>query len=224
MTKSSAFAKSAVALIAGAVALGGGASASAQPYDGGYYGSGGYDSCRGETGNRGIVGALIGGAGGATVGSQFAASGHRRDGSLLGGILGAVAGAAVGKNTSGCNNGSSYYSQPRGSGYGAGYGSYSQGGYGDQPYGYSSGYASRGYPSRGYDDRGYGDRAGRYASRYDDDWAYGGRGERYRVVQGRSSADGCTLAESPVYLPDGRVQKRFVRVCTDSNGRYQVVD
>ncbi|HQP19667.1 MAG TPA: hypothetical protein PLG07_05060, partial [Phenylobacterium sp.] len=32
------------------------------------------------------------------------------------------------------------------------------------------------------------------------------------------------LAESPIYLPDGRVQKRFVRVCPDSNGRYQVVD
>lgn len=219
MTKSSVFAKRAVALIAGAVALGGAATASAQPYNGGYYGSGGYDSCRGETGNRGIVGALIGGAGGATIGSQFAASGHRRDGSLLGGILGAVAGAAVGKNTSGCG-GSSYYSAPRNSGYGAGYGSYGQGGYADQPYGYSSGYGGRGYAYRGYDDR-----ADRYSSRYDnDDWAYGGRGERYRVVQGRSSADGCTLAESPIYLPDGRVQKRFVRVCADSNGRYQVVD
>ena len=219
MTKSSAFAKRAVVLIAGAVALGGAATASAQPYNGGYYGSGGYDSCRGETGNRGIVGALIGGAGGATIGSQFAASGHRRDGSLLGGILGAVAGAAVGKNTSGCG-GSSYYSQPRGNGYGAGYGSYGQGGYAGQPYGYSSGYGGRGYSYRGYDDR-----ADRYSSRYDnDDWAYGGRGERYRVVQGRSTADGCTLAESPIYLPDGRVQKRFVRVCADSNGRYQVVD
>ena len=38
------------------------------------------------------------------------------------------------------------------------------------------------------------------------------------------AADGCTLAESPIYLPDGRVQKRFVRVCMDSTGRYQVVD
>ena len=219
MTKSSAFAKRAVVLIAGAVALGGAATASAQPYNGGYYGSGGYEGCQRDTGNRGIVGALIGGAGGATIGSQFAASGHRRDGSLLGGILGAVAGAAVGKNTSGCG-GSSYYSQPRSNGYGAGYGSYGQGGYAGQPYGYSSGYGGRGYSYRGYDDR-----ADRYSSRYDnDDWAYGGRGERYRVVQGRSTADGCTLAESPIYLPDGRVQKRFVRVCADSNGRYQVVD
>jgi hypothetical protein len=32
------------------------------------------------------------------------------------------------------------------------------------------------------------------------------------------------LAESPIYLPDGRIQKRFVRVCQDSSGRYQVVD
>ena len=26
------------------------------------------------------------------------------------------------------------------------------------------------------------------------------------------------------YLPDGAVQKRFVRVCRDNSGRYQVVD
>ena len=25
-------------------------------------------------------------------------------------------------------------------------------------------------------------------------------------------------------MPDGRVQKRFVRVCMDNSGRYQVVD
>jgi hypothetical protein len=45
-----------------------------------------------------------------------------------------------------------------------------------------------------------------------------------RPVADAPSADNCTLAESPIYLPDGRVQKRFVRVCRDAQGRYQVVD
>ena len=36
--------------------------------------------------------------------------------------------------------------------------------------------------------------------------------------------DGCTLAESPVYLPDGRVDQRFVRVCPDRRGHYHVID
>ncbi|MBL8554191.1 MAG: glycine zipper 2TM domain-containing protein [Phenylobacterium sp.] len=38
------------------------------------------------------------------------------------------------------------------------------------------------------------------------------------------SADGCTLAESPIYMPDGRTQTRFVRVCRDASGKYAVVD
>ncbi|HEY9234378.1 MAG TPA: hypothetical protein VIP08_05045, partial [Phenylobacterium sp.] len=47
----------------------------------------------------------------------------------------------------------------------------------------------------------------------------------YRVADRPPAVtDGCTLAESPIYLPDGRTQKRFVRVCPDANGNYQVVD
>ena len=73
-------------------------------------------------------------------------------------------------------------------------------------------------------------RDGYYGSSYDrddryrqPDYAYDRRGNRYSVAE-RPGADGCSLAESPIYLPDGRVQKRFVRVCQDSNGNYQVVD
>jgi hypothetical protein len=44
-----------------------------------------------------------------------------------------------------------------------------------------------------------------------------------RDVSERSVKDRCTLAESPIYMPDGRIQKRFVRVCPDDRGRYQVV-
>lgn len=74
--------------------------------------------------------------------------------------------------------------------------------------------------SNGYD----GDAAYRHEESYDDrDWAYGRRGERYHVAR-NVGPDGCTLAESPIYLPDGRVQNRFVRVCRDADGRYQVVD
>src|SRR5690606_12281102 len=65
-----------------------------------------------------------------------------------------------------------------------------------------------------------------YYDRYganDYGYAYGDGGQRYRVAQ-QPGADGCSLAESPIYLPDGGVQKRFVRVCRDSSGRYQVVD
>jgi len=59
----------------------------------------------------------------------------------------------------------------------------------------------------------------------DDGYAYGRGGERFRVVEERRvGADGCTLAESPIHMPDGRTQMRFVRVCMDSTGRYQVVD
>ena len=55
-------------------------------------------------------------------------------------------------------------------------------------------------------------------------WVYGRHGVRYRVVADRTGPDGCTLAESPVYLPDGRVDRRFVRVCPDYRGRYHIVD
>lgn len=203
MTKSSTFAKGALAVAAGLVALGAAATASAQPYGG----SGYYDNCQRDAGNRGIVGALLGGAGGATIGSQFAANGHRRDGSLLGGVLGAFAGAAVGRNTAGCNSSGGYAPPPpppppRVSYYDNGYAPYAGGDYAPAPY------AER-------EDYDRGDRDDRYAE--------GRHGERLRIAQ-RPGADGCTLAESPVYLPDGRVQKRFVRVCMDERGRYQVVN
>src|SRR5258708_3155082 len=55
-------------------------------------------------------------------------------------------------------------------------------------------------------------------------WGYGRHGVRYRVVEDRMDRDGCTLAESPVYMPDGRVDRRFVRVCPDDRGRYHIVD
>lgn len=190
----SKFAKSALAGVAGVMALSAAATvptfAAAQT---GYYGDSYYDPCRRSSTNRGTVGALIGGALGAAIGSNAAAKNARTEGALLGGALGALGGAAVGKNSAACQPGhrNSYY--------------------GDRQYGerYDDGYYAGSY-----------DRDDRY---YNGPYAYDQRGTRYRVAE-TPGADGCTLAESPIYLPDGRVQKRFVRVCQDAAGNYQVVD
>lgn len=213
--KRATFAKAALIGAAGLLALAaaGGASAQSygQPYGSYGYNSYSYDGCQRDANGRGIGGAFVGGALGATVGSQMAARGHRTDGSVLGGVLGALVGAGVGSSSAACRGAtapsSSYYNN-----------GYSQYGYA-QPYGQP--YAQPDY---------YADRGARYGSRYDrydddDSYAYGRRGERLRIAEGRrADRDGCTLAESPIYMPDGRTQTRFVRVCRDSSGRYAVVD
>ncbi|MFN3514149.1 MAG: hypothetical protein ACK41C_13965 [Phenylobacterium sp.] len=191
MTFRSTFAKTTAAGIAGVMALTAAASipSFAAAQSAGYYGGDAYyDPCRRDSTNRGTVGALVGGALGAAIGSNAAARNARTEGALLGGALGALGGAAVGKNSAACAP--SHRTQN----------SY----YGDRYYG-------------GSYDNGY------YAGGYRDEYAYDHRAPRYPVAE-RPSADSCTLAESPIYLPDGRVQKRFVRVCRDSAGNFQVVD
>ena len=188
----STFAKSALASVAGVMALGAAASvptfASAQ--SAGYYGGGyAYDPCRRDTTNRGTVGALLGGVLGAAIGSNVAARNARTEGALLGGAAGAVGGAMVGRNSAGCGP----------TGYRAPNPQTSYNGYYGEP--------RTDYYQRSYDERPYQPET------------------PYRVVeQPPAATDGCTLAESPIYLPDGRTQKRFVRVCPDANGNYQVVD
>jgi len=198
MSKPSTFAKGALAAAAGVMALTSAVAASAQPYGGSAYGGNTYyDPCRRDSNNRGIVGALLGAGIGATVGSQLTARGHRTDGSVLGGALGALGGAAVGSNSAACTPGRTAYSDVPP----------------PPPPPPPSAYYDRYPPSY------------RYGSRYDDGaYAYGPRGERFRVAERPVGADGCTLAESPINMPDGRIQMRFVRVCQDSRGRYQVVD
>lgn len=202
------FAKAALTGVAGVMALTAALAvptfASAQsggPYDSrGYY----YDPCKRDSTNRATTGGIIGALAGAAIGSNLAAHhGGRTGGAALGGVAGAVAGAAIGKNSAACNGGSQrqgYYSN------------------GSTYYGANQ---DRDYYDRGYSDRSY-DRAydrSRYEGPADDRY-----GDAYTVTDRPADASGCTLAESPIYLPDGRVQKRFVRVCQDSNGRYQVVD
>ena len=171
-------------------------------------GSYAYDGCRRATTSRSTTGALVGTAIGAIIGSNVAARGVRTEGAVLGGLVGAAVGSGVGKSSAACGsqNRQGYYDNSDRSNQ------YGQNGYYDN--GYSSG--------NGYNNGYY---AG--ASNYDNDdgYAYDRSGTSYRVTsRSRNNGDSCTLAESPIYLPDGRVQKRFVRVCRDDNGRYQVVE
>ena len=208
------------ALVAGlaAVATVGGmatsASAQAYPYQGSGYGHQGgyYDPCSRDTTNRTTVGGLSGAAIGAAIGSGIAARGVRTEGAVLGGLLGAVVGANVGRQSAACAPGQpAPYAQPPPNA---------------QPAPMPAGTPNSGAP---YDARPYG---GGYDSGYGRDYGYnspyqdGGYGQAYGypVADRPSSGDDCQLAESPIYLPDGQTQKRFVRVCRDSSGRYQVVD
>jgi opacity protein-like surface antigen len=196
MSKRVTIAKAGLIAAAGLMALSTTA-AQAQPYGYNGMGSGGYayDPCKREKTTRGTVGALIGGTIGAVIGSNAAARNARTEGSLLGGALGAAVGAGVGNSSAACTSGQ-YVPPPP-----------------PPPPVETSYYGPRG-PQHDRDD---------YAPARDD-YAYDRRGDRYRVTGDAPEADGCTLAESPIYMPDGRTQTRFVRVCRDSSGRYAVVD
>lgn len=194
------FAKSALAGAAAIMAFSAAAAvpsfASAQSAS--YYGDSYYDPCQRSTSNRSTTGGLLGALAGAAIGSNVAARNARTEGAVLGGVLGAAVGAKVGKNSAGCAP------QRRQGSYGAS--PYSANGYS----GYDNGYAGRGYD---YDQSSY------------DNGGYDRYGQGYNVSNRNGvNAEGCSLAESPIYLPDGRVQKRFVRVCQDARGNYQVVD
>jgi hypothetical protein len=181
--------------------------ASAQAYGSSSYGSGAYDNrgyyydpCQRSTANRTTGGGLAGAGIGMALGSGIAARGHRTDGAVLGGVLGAVVGSMAGKSSAACRPGQAPPPPP--------------------PSAYNGSYEDPAYRSGSYEDvRRDADRDSYYERSYE-------RREGYRVSDrgGQADVNGCTLAESPIYLPDGRVQKRFVRVCPDANGKYQVVD
>ena len=196
--------------------------ASAQSYGDRSYN---YDPCRRDTTSRSTGGGIIGALAGAAIGSNVAGHNVRKEGAVLGALAGAALGASIGKRSAACNSGqsaSAYYND--GSSY---YGSNDGYANGQRYYGsntYGSGYYNNGSYNNGYTGRSRTYRQDR--TRYDDDDQGQGYGnsDRYEVSRGRTDANGCSLAESPIYLPDGRVQKRFVRVCQDSSGHYQVVD
>jgi hypothetical protein len=209
------FAKASLALAAAALSLSAlsaapAAAQSVQSRDAnGYY----YDPCQRSTVNRTTGGGLLGAALGAVVGSSIAGKHNKTEGAVLGGVLGAAVGAKAGNTSAACTQsrtqtrtyGQTYgqtYSQPNVQTYGYGYG--------DDEDEYEA-YEAPVYqaPARFPHHEEYGYQAGRPYS---------------RSIAERPAGDGCTLAESPIYLPDGRIQKRFVRVCPDASGRYQVVE
>lgn len=220
MTTRSTFSKAGLTAVAGVMTLTAALSApSFAAAQSSYYGGRSdysYDPCRRDTTNRATTGGVLGALAGAAIGSNVAGHHVRTEGAVLGGIAGAVAGAVIGKSAAACQtgqtrNGSAYYNNNRD--YGDGYG-----------YGRGDSYYSRGSARQTYGGQGYDYDRSRYYSDDNDGYSDRNGGDRYRVTQGRADANGCTLAESPIYLPDGRVQKRFVRVCQDSSGRYQVVE
>lgn len=193
-----AIAKAGACAIAGAIALASGA-AQAQSYPAAGPGSSGYnyDPCRRDANQRGTAGALIGGGMGAVIGSNAAARNARTEGALLGGLLGAIAGGVIGNKTAACTSSTRYTSTASA----------------PPP-------PPPPAPAPAYYERdAYADRADRDAR--EDAWV----DERRPLASDRGpDAESCTLAESPIYMPDGRTQTRFVRVCRDASGKYAVVD
>jgi hypothetical protein len=193
-------AKAAAAALAGVIALGACAPALAQPA--GPYTTQTttgyyYDACKRDQTQRGTLGAVLGGGAGAVIGSNAAARNARTEGALLGGLLGAIAGGVVGNKSAACVSPSTYYNNPAPPPPAASSGSY-------------------------YERDAYADSAAAQAR--EDAWRDERAAERYRAAERPAEPDGCTLAESPIHMPDGRIQTRFVRVCRDANGKYAVVD
>ncbi|WP_293904088.1 glycine zipper 2TM domain-containing protein [Phenylobacterium sp.] len=218
MSKRVTFAKAGACALAGAIALAAAAPVQAQPAPSGSYTARSpdgyyYDACKREQTGRGTVGAVLGGGAGAVIGSNVAARNARTEGALLGGLLGAIAGGVVGNKSAACtsdpNPGRTADLPPPAPLHADG-----------RDYDHDSNGARDGY----YDRDAYADSAAAQAQARDDAYAYGQRGERYRLSDRTPGPDGCTLAESPIYMPDGRTQTRFVRVCRDANGGYAVVD
>lgn len=201
MSKRATTGKTTVAILASVMTLTAAAPVLAQPSgpytaqsSKGYY----YDPCRRDTNQRGTVGGVLGGLAGAAIGSNVAARNARTEGAVLGGLLGVLAGSSVGNKTAACRSESSANRYPQRV---------------EAPY----------YGRDAYAD-GAGAQAREDAYRRDDSYARDDQGDRYRLSDRGPGADGCTLAESPIYLPDGRTQTRFVRVCRDASGKYAVVD
>lgn len=196
-----AIAKAAAAALAGAALLAAGAAQAQTSYGSSYQGPGSpgynYDPCRRDANQRGTAGALIGGGMGAVIGSNAAARNARTEGALLGGLLGAIAGGVIGNKTAACTSQYDRAALPPPPPPRA-----------DTPY---------------YDRDAYADSAAAQAR--EDAWRDREYPEpEHRVTDQPRDGEDCRLAESPIYMPDGRTQTRFVRVCRDASGKYAVVD
>jgi len=163
-----------------------------------------YDPCQRSTVNRTTGGSLLGAAIGAAIGAGIAGKNNKTEGAVLGGVLGAVTGANVGNSSAACEQSRTFTRQSENRYYG------NRGNvevYSTEIY--------RGYTP--YPRHRDWDRDRHFHDHDNDDRDFD------HDVSERSVRDRCTLAESPIYMPDGSIQKRFVRVCHDGRGRYQVV-
>lgn len=164
-----------------------------------YAGGRDYNECRNDRGNSRLAGALIGGVLGAALGHEVAARNARDEGLLLGGAIGAAIGAGAGESRVYCGDDGRrvVYTTP---------------------------------PRPAYDDRGY-DR-GWHHDEYDDDDRYDDRYDAYayndrdrdRHHRHHRRGPECRMGESNIYLPDGRVDRRAVKMCRGHDGAWRVVD
>ena len=182
-----------------------------------------YEDCQHAKAGNAVAGAIVGGIIGGVLGSNIAASGHRGAGTAIGAGVGAVGGAAVGSGSTNCDE--------------------------PPPPPYDDRYDNAPPPPESYQDRGYyqdGDQYDQSGDRYDDRGGQYDAGPPPEQGQGYDSynsynsynsyddqdagpppdedGDRCTTAESPIYMPDGTVERHTVRVCPDENGRYRPVD
>lgn len=178
-----------------------------------------YDACEKQKADRGVAGAVIGGVIGGLLGSGIAAGGHRTTGTVVGAGAGAIGGAVVGSSSADCDDHASdadrdRYSDDR-----------DQDRYHDDQDRYSDDRDRYSDDHDRYSDNGdsYRDDGGYYSDDRDrsDDRGYDDRASR---ETDEDSGPDCKYASSPVYMPDGEVQQRQVRVCRDSSGHYRVME
>jgi len=137
----------------------------------------------------------------------------------IGGVTGAAIGATVGSGIAarGVRTEGAVLGGLLGAAIGAGVGQQSSGctnrGYGPPPPPPQVAYESHS-PGRDYG----------YGSAYGEPVPYGGNDGAYTQPYSVAGADECSTARSDVHMPDGRIENRYVRVCRDASGRYQVVE
>jgi uncharacterized protein YcfJ len=175
-----------------------------------------YQTCdQRKTGNT-VAGAVIGGILGAVVGSQVSGHGARTEGSVIGAGGGALVGGAIGNDSTKCDPAprrEAQYDNNAATRPSDSIGDYDNSRrsdddrYSDQRDGDQSGGAQRdGYADQRYDD----DRAPAYGHAY--------------PVRHEPEGDDCGMADTTMHMPDGTVQQRYVHVCRDLNGRFQIVE